>query len=230
MVSFIKYSFRKGLSLGRLDIKMLQVGMLGTNCYIVMDDKAKEGYIIDPGGEAKKVIDTAGSLGLKCLGVLCTHGHMDHVGAVGKVAEATGAVVYISKEDSGALSGSVQGIAAKLGSLVTSKPKSCEFISQGGRFEFGGHTLEVFRTPGHTPGSLSFLCEDNLFCGDLVFQGSVGRTDLRGGSMGELMQSVKNHVFTLPRNTRIWPGHGPSTTVGEEKASNPFLRSLGEGV
>ena len=230
MVLFFKYSLLKGLALGRLYVKMLTVGMLGTNCYTLMDEDTKEGFIIDPGGEAKKVVDTANGLGLNCLGILCTHGHMDHVGAVGKVAEATGATVYISKTDSGALSGSVQGIGARLGSLIVSKPKGLAFIEEGDRLEFAGHTVEVLHTPGHTPGSLSFLCEDNLFCGDLVFQGSVGRTDLRGGSMPELLEAVQRHVFTLPDDVRIFPGHGPATTVRAEKARNPFLRSIAGGV
>ena len=212
--------------MGELYIKMLQVGMLGTDCYIVMDEDTKEGYVIDPGGDARKVLDAAQSAGLQCRGILCTHGHVDHVGAVGKVAEATGATVYISKQDSGALSGAVHGLGARLGSLVTSKPGGFEVIEEGDTLDFGEHTLRVLSTPGHTPGSLSFLCEDNLFCGDLVFQGSVGRTDLRGGSFSQLIEAVERHVFTLPDDARVFPGHGPATTVGAERASNPFLRDL----
>jgi glyoxylase-like metal-dependent hydrolase (beta-lactamase superfamily II) len=216
--------------LGELGIKVLQVGMLGTNCYVLMDEETKEGYIIDPGGDAKGVADAARGLGLQCLGILCTHGHMDHVGAVGKVAEATGSTAYISELDSGALTGSVQGLASKLGSLVVSKPSGVELIREGDTLSFSDHTVEVLATPGHTKGSLSFLCEGNLFCGDLVFQGSVGRTDLRGGSMSELLDSVRRYVFTLPNTARIFPGHGPATTVGAERVSNPFLRDLEGGA
>lgn len=216
--------------MGKLVIKVLQVGMLGTNCYVIMDEETKEGHVIDPGGDAKGVADDARSIGLECSGILCTHGHMDHVGAVGKVAEATGATVYISELDSGALTGSVQGLASRLGSLVVSKPRGVEFIHEGDTLTFGEHTVEVLATPGHTEGSLSFLCEGNLFCGDLVFQGSVGRTDLRGGSMSELLDSVRRHVFTLPDSARIFPGHGPATTVGAERATNPFLRDLDGGA
>jgi hydroxyacylglutathione hydrolase len=218
--------FLKGRFLGRLYIKMLQVGMLGTNCYTVMDEKTKEGFIIDPGGDAKKVLETARSAGLDCRGVLCTHGHVDHVGAVGKVAEATGATVYISEPDSGAVSGAVHGLGARLGSLVTSKPNGFELLAEGDTLEFGEHTIKVLSTPGHTTGSLSFLCEDNLFCGDLVFEGSIGRTDLRGGSFEQLIDAVQSHVLTLPDEARIYPGHGPATTVGAERATNPFLRDL----
>ncbi len=210
-------------------MRMLQVGMFGTNCYILMDEATREGYIIDPGGEASNVTRTARDLSLRCLGILCTHGHMDHVGAVGKVAEATGAPVYISRADSGALTGQVRGFAGRLGSMMVSKPGGVELLGEGDELVFAGHTLRVLATPGHTSGSLSFLCDGYLFCGDLVFDGSVGRTDLRGGSFPQLLESVRRHVFTLPDDTRIFPGHGPATTVGREKASNPFLRDVGGG-
>jgi hydroxyacylglutathione hydrolase len=212
--------------LGRLEIKMMTVGMLGTNCYIVMDEDTHEGYVIDPGGDARKIVEAAKGTGLECQGILCTHGHMDHIGAVGKVSEALGAAVYISELDSGSLRGTAPGLGARLGSLVVSKPAEFELIREGDTLGFAGHSLEVLETPGHTPGSVSFLCEDNLFCGDLVFQGSIGRTDLRGGSLAELLDAVGRHVLTLPDAARIFPGHGPATTVGAERRSNPYLRDL----
>jgi hydroxyacylglutathione hydrolase len=212
--------------LGRLDIKMMTVGMLGTNCYIVMDEDTHEGYVIDPGGDARKIVEAAQGTGLECRGILCTHGHMDHIGAVGKVAEALGAAVYISELDSNSLRGTAAGLGARLGSLVISRPEGFELIREGDTLGFAGHSLEVLETPGHTPGSVSFLCEDNLFCGDLVFQGSIGRTDLRGGSLPELLDAVGRHVLTLPDTARIFPGHGPATTVGAERRSNPYLRDL----
>jgi glyoxylase-like metal-dependent hydrolase (beta-lactamase superfamily II) len=209
-----------------LYMKRLEVGMFGTNCYIIMDEDTKEGYIIDPGAEARTILAAAEEAGLRCKGVLCTHGHMDHVGAVGKVSEATGAPVYISETDSGVLSGSVHGIGGRIGSLFVSKPSGAVLLKAGETLEFGTHSLRVLATPGHTPGSLSFLCENNLFCGDLVFQGSIGRTDLRGGSLSQLMEAVKREVFVLQPEVRVFPGHGPATTVGAERSSNPFLRDL----
>lgn len=217
------YSF---FTMGRLKVIGLEVGMLGTNCYILMDEATKEGYIIDPGGEAKKVLAAAKEAGLECRGILCTHGHMDHVGAVAKVAGTLGATVYISEIDSPSLAGSPPGITGRLSSLVVSKPGGVELLSPGDTMRFGEHELKVLATPGHTKGSLSFLCEDNLFCGDLVFQGSIGRTDLRGGSMSELLAAVSREVFVLPDSARIYPGHGPATTVAAEKSRNPFLREL----
>ncbi len=209
---------------------MLPVGMLGTNCYILMDEETGEGYVIDPGGEAGKVASAAREAGLDCLGILCTHGHMDHVGAAGKVAESLAAPVFISGADSSALAGGGRGVAARLGSLVVSRPGEFRLLAEGDTLKFSGHAIDVLATPGHTTGSLSFLCEGNLFCGDLVFQGSVGRTDLRGGSFDELLESVRRHVFTLPDDARIFPGHGPATTVGAERSSNPFLRGIRGGV
>jgi len=212
--------------MGPLDIERLQVGVFGTNCYILMDPETKQGYIIDPGAEARNILSAAERMGLDCEGVLCTHGHMDHVGAVGKVAEATGAPVYISEEDSGVLSGSAQGLGGRIGSLLVSKPRGVVGLSAGAALGFGSHSVKVLATPGHTRGSMSFLCGDNLFCGDLVFEGSIGRTDLRGGSLPALLEAVSREVFVLPPETKIFPGHGPATTVGAEMATNPFLRDL----
>lgn len=209
-----------------LKVITLEVGMLGTDCYLVQDGGTGDGYVIDPGGEARKVLDAVDGIGLKCLGILCTHGHMDHVGAVGKVAEGTGAPVYISEEDSRILAGTVQGLGARLGGLLVSKPRGVELLKGGDSLPMGEHAVRVLFTPGHTPGSLSFLIGGNLFCGDLVFQGSIGRTDLRGGSLESLMESVRREVFVLPPETRIFPGHGPATTVGAEKRYNPFLSRI----
>ncbi|MBU4391125.1 MAG: MBL fold metallo-hydrolase [Actinobacteria bacterium] len=212
---------------GELHVRRVVVGMYQTNCYIVMDRETGEGYIIDPGGNYRGILNAAREEGLKCLGILCTHGHMDHVGAVGKVAEATGAPVYVSDEDSGILEGTGRGLEGRLGSLVVSRPGGVELIKEGDTLRLGENTIKVLRTPGHTRGSLSFLCGEYLFCGDFIFQGSVGRTDLKGGSMKQLLEAVKKEVWVLPPETRILPGHGPETCVADEKATNPYLRSLG---
>jgi hydroxyacylglutathione hydrolase len=205
-------------------VRKIQVGMLGTNCYIVMDPASKEGYIIDPGSDARKILEAARSIGLSCKGVLCTHGHIDHVGAVGKVAAALDSDVYISEGDSGVLTGSTLG--AKLGGLLVSKPRGVEYLHAGEHLHMGDVLLKVLSTPGHSRGSMSFLCGDDFFGGDLVFEGSIGRTDLSGGSLSDLLESVRREVFVLDDDTLIHPGHGPDTTVGREKAHNPYLREL----
>ncbi len=213
-------------SLGQIGLKRLVVGMLGTNCYLIFDKTTKEGYVIDAGSEAKKIISSVRECQMNCLGVLCTHGHMDHVGAAGKVAQEVSVPVYISREDSPILTGASSGISLKIGSLLVSKPSGIEFLEDGQEVFFGDNRIEVLSTPGHTRGSISFLVDDMLFCGDLIFEGSIGRTDLKGGSFDDLLASVKSKVFTLPDETRIFPGHGPPTTVGREKRSNPFLMRL----
>jgi hydroxyacylglutathione hydrolase len=213
---------------GKLVIKRLEVGMLGTNCYLVMDDDSREGYVIDPGAEARAVTRVASEMGLKCKAVLCTHGHMDHVGAVGKVTEALGAPAMISETDSPILAGAGHGIVGKLSAMRVSKPGpgAVVVLEPEQVLEFGARHARVVPTPGHTHGSMSFIIDDGIFCGDLVFQGSIGRTDLRGGSLSELLDSVRRYVWTLPADARIFPGHGPDTTVRIEKRSNPYLRDL----
>lgn len=216
------------MMLGALHIKRLAVGMFQANCYVVMDRETKQGYVIDPGGEHRRILEEIRREGLDCLGILCTHGHLDHVGAVAKVAEATGAPVFISAEDSGILDGTGRGIGGRLGAMLVSKPDRVKFIGEGGKLPLGDKSIKVLRTPGHTRGSLSFLCGSDLFCGDFIFAGSIGRTDLKGGSIGQLLEAVKREIWVLPPETTIHCGHGPETSVAVEKATNSFLRNLGE--
>lgn len=206
-----------------IEVQKLEVSMFGTNCYLVRDGGTGEGFIIDPGAEAKTILKAAGRMDLECLGILCTHGHMDHVGAVGKVQEQLEVPVFISEKDDAIFAGGGGGLAVRLGRLAVSKPGQVNFLSGGETLRFGGEQFKVVGTPGHTPGSLSFICPAGIFSGDLIFQGSVGRTDLKGGSMEQLLRSVKTEVFTLGPDTRIFPGHGPTTTVAREMSTNPFL-------
>lgn len=216
--------------MGRPVIKTLEVSMLGmpaTNCYLVMDGGG-EGFVIDPGAESRKIVDAAGEIGLRCKAVLCTHGHIDHVGAAGKVCEALGVPAMISEADAAVLQGASHGIVGRLGSVLVSKPRgrAVEYLQPGEILPFGALKMKVVPTPGHSAGSMSFVIGDSIFCGDLVFQGSVGRTDLRGGSQEMLLASVARYVWPLGDDARIYPGHGPATTVRAEKRSNPFLRGL----
>lgn len=215
--------------MGELIVKGMPVGMLDTNCYILMDAESREGYIIDPGAQARKIVDISKELRLNCLGILCTHGHMDHIGVVGSVSQALGAPVLASTIDSGCIDGSIKDFRMRMGSHFIKNPTGIKKIGAGDSINFGEYKLRVLETPGHTSGSLSFLCDGNLFCGDLVFRGSVGRTDFRGGSEATLLESIQREVLSLPDDVVIYPGHGPSTTVGEERASNPYLRGLRQG-
>lgn len=212
-------------------VKMLEVGMLSTNCYLVMDAPTREGYIIDAGAEARRILEAARGSDMKCLAVLCTHGHVDHVAAAGKVAGALCVPVMISSQDSGGISGGALSIGARLSSMAVSRPREgFEYLEGESELPMGSSRLRVVETPGHTRGSVSFVADGQVFCGDLVFQGSVGRTDLRGGSMEQLVESVAEHIFTLPPEAKIWPGHGPATTVAAEMSGNPFLRGISRGA
>ena len=228
MLSFHLKALRKR-RMGKLVTKRLEVGMLGTNCYIAMDADDRAGFVIDPGAEARKIVEAAKVERLECSAVLCTHGHIDHIGAAGKVAEALGAPVLISRADAPSLEHSATGVAGRLGSMLVSRPKEqgIGYLEPDTVLDMPGPRLKVVPTPGHTKGSMSFIADGAIFCGDLVFQGSVGRTDLRGGSFSELLVSVKTYVWPLPSDTVIYTGHGPTTTVAAEKARNPFLKELG---
>ncbi len=208
-------------------VEALQVGMLGTNCYIVAADSGDDAAVIDPGGDLKAILATLARNNLKCATILCTHGHMDHVAAAGPLSEQTGAPVMIHPDDAEALSAlRTRLLGGVVGGVVPTRARSLEMLAPGTPVAVGELELQVLHTPGHTRGSVSFYVAPDLFCGDLIFQGSIGRTDLRGGSMADLLTSVKEKVFVLPGDTRIMTGHGPRTTLAAERRSNPYLRDL----
>ncbi|MHB8781146.1 MAG: MBL fold metallo-hydrolase [Candidatus Geothermincolia bacterium] len=206
-------------------LKTLRVGMLGTNCYIVAAEGSRHAAVVDPGGDPKKIIAGLAEAGLACSHILCTHGHMDHVAAVGPLAEASGAEVYIHDLDAAGLGGR-RILASVVSGVRPSSPERVVSVKDGDELEVSGLRLRVLHTPGHTRGSVSFHVGDELFCGDLIFSGSIGRTDLAGGSMRDLLDGVREKVFVLPERTRIYPGHGPATTIADERARNPYLKDL----
>ncbi len=208
-------------------VEALQVGMLGTNCYIVAGEPGGAAAVIDPGGDLKAILATLQRDDLTCAAVLCTHGHMDHVAVAGPLSEETGAPVLIHPEDAEALLAFRSRIlGGVMGGVVPAKARSVEMLEPGTAVTVGALEFQVLHTPGHTRGSVSFYAAPNLFCGDLIFAGSIGRTDLRGGSLHDLLTSVKEKVFVLPEDTRIMTGHGPRTTLAVERRSNPYLRDI----
>lgn len=208
-------------------IDALSLGMLATNCYILAPDRRSQAVVIDPAGEVKTIVSRLHRAELECVGILCTHGHVDHVAGAGPLSDAVGAPVYIHADDAGALASPRTRLIGLAGGVLSTRPRQVRYLEDGDRVEAGDLVLEVLHTPGHTPGGLSFYLPGYLFCGDLIFQGSIGRTDLKGGSLQTLLRSVAEKVCGLPDDTRIMPGHGPATTLGEERAHNPFLRGLG---
>lgn len=206
-----------------LIVKSLTVGMFATNCYLLSCEKTKEGIVIDPGAQGKKIIEVIASLGLKIRYIINTHGHVDHIGANGKLKERLAVPICLNERDLPIYKD--PGYGLKL--VLKRQPGPDVFIADGDKITCGNITLTVLATPGHTPGSVCLLTGKTLFAGDTLFAGSVGRTDLKGGSWRELMNSIKGKLLTLPADTEVFPGHGPKTTIGEEIRENSFLRSSG---
>lgn len=203
-------------------LETLIVGDLDTNCYVVAAEHAAEAVIIDPGGDAGLVLDVVAAQNLDVKYILLTHGHWDHIGAVLEIARETGAKIGIHKLDEEALSKPSLSLAFMLGEKQEQiKP---DFnLEDGQAITLGEMELKILHTPGHTPGGVSIHVADCLFTGDLLFYRSIGRTDFPGGSFETLIASVREKILQYPDHIKVYPGHGPSTTVGDERKNNPFL-------
>lgn len=192
-------------------VKMWPVGMLLTNCYLAGQVETKEALIIDPGtsreSEAKKILEEIESDGFKIKYVVNTHGHPDHTGGNKIFRETTDALILIHEYDA----------------RMLKEPFADKLLHDGDNVQVGGITLRVLHTPGHSPGSISLVGNDLVFTGDTLFAGSIGRYDLPGGSLEEIKNSLKK-LITLPDHTKVYPGHGSRSTIGEERRSNPFLQ------
>ncbi|HUU46015.1 MAG TPA: MBL fold metallo-hydrolase [Acidobacteriota bacterium] len=206
-------------------IERLVVSPLAVNCYIVGDEQADEGIIIDPGDEAGRIVDAMRRLGWKAAAILNTHAHVDHIAAAQEVKEALGARLYLHPDEAIHLPRLVEH-GAMYGIYDARVPTVDVELSDGDRVPFGSLAVEVTLTPGHTPGHCIFAVGDDIFCGDLIFAGSIGRTDLPGGNYEAMLISLERAVMTLPGHTRLHPGHGESTTVSIEQRFNPFLQGL----
>ena len=190
----------------------MPLGAYQTNCYIIWAEGSDSCAVIDPGYEPDTILTRAGLLGKKVEAILLTHGHFDHVGAVREIAAVTDCKVYLCADD---LAMPHQFTAGDLYYTDT--------YTEGSIVEAAGLTLKVLHTPGHTPGSICLLCDGNLYAGDTLFQGSCGRTDLPGGDWAQILQSLRR-LKELPDETKVFSGHGPSSTIGDEKQWNPYMR------
>jgi hydroxyacylglutathione hydrolase len=208
-------------------VKMLMLGALGTNCYVVWDEETKKAIVIDPAfsteAEGKKtVLQLIETNGLDAKYVINTHGHADHSSGNGVVKKATGALILIHELDAPLLGVSEQEWVSMFGIRLTSPPAD-ETLHEGDTITIGTVRLSVLHTPGHTPGGISLIGTNCVFVDDTLFNGSIGRTDFPGGSYKQIINSIKQKLATLPDNYTVYPGHGSTTTIAEEKRNNPFL-------
>ena len=205
-------------------IEKLVVSPLQENCYIVGDDSS-EGIIIDPGDEAQRIVATVERLGLTVRAIVNTHGHVDHIAAAEALKEVLGAKLYLHPGDRRYLAKTAEQ-GAMFGIFGASEPVIDVELADGDEIPFGALTVRVIHAPGHTPGGCLLRIGDDVFCGDLIFSGSIGRTDLPGGDYATIVDSLERTILTLPDHVALHPGHGVSTTVAVEKRFNPFLRGL----
>ncbi len=204
-------------------IETFPVGAFRCNCFIIACQETRSGIIIDPGGDEDLIFSVLAKHQLKTIYLLHTHAHLDHIGATQPVHKDAGGETCLHEDDM-FLCNHLAAQAELFGLPTPETPKMERFLKNGDRLNFGNHTVDVLHTPGHTPGSLSFYIDGfGLITGDTLFAGSVGRTDLWKGSHPDLITSIKQHLLTFPDETTVFPGHGPKTTIGIERAKNPFL-------
>jgi glyoxylase-like metal-dependent hydrolase (beta-lactamase superfamily II) len=208
-----------------LRVDQLPLGPMGTNCYIARASTgADEAVVVDPSGDAAEIRLTLAGLGARCVGILVTHGHFDHLLGVADLAEGTVAQVYMAEGERMLLENPEGRYTPPGISLRAYVPNV--LLEGGETFELAGISFEVLSVPGHSPAHLAYHADGCLFSGDVLFAGSVGRTDLPGADWETLLVSIRTLVDTLPPGTVVYPGHGPITTLGDELARNPFLAEL----
>ena len=206
-------------------LETFPVGPLQCNCTIMGDENAAEAVVIDPGDEVSRIHRRLSALGLKLRQILVTHAHIDHVGGALQLKALTGAPIFLNEDDLPLLQ-MMSAQAAWLGVQTPDTAPPDESLHDGGRVGLEAYPAQILHTPGHTQGSvcLHFAPLKMVIAGDTLFAGSIGRTDLPGGNFQQIINSIQTRLLTLPDETRVIPGHGPATTIGTERHTNPFLR------
>ena len=210
-----------------LDVRMFTVGQVQENCFVLRAQGSQKALIVDPGDEAERILAPVKELGLEIEAILVTHCHFDHIGAVAPVAKATGAPVYCPQIEVPVLA-DIMSFVPWPGFGPFESYDADEIVSGGEKLSLAGLEIDVISTPGHSPGHVTYSIPEHeaIFSGDVLFQGSVGRVDLPGGDWATLLASISTLVDTLPPETTVFPGHMGITTLGAERATNPFLAEL----
>ncbi len=207
-----------------MTVKGFIVGDVATNCYVACNSKTKEAFIVDPGDNAAALIAYIDENGLAPVAVLLTHGHFDHCMAAQELAQHYGISIYVHEADKETMENPAYNCSGMIGARIAVHADQY-FHGETDHISVAGFEIEVYHTPGHTPGGVCFYIQSEgiLFSGDTLFCQSVGRTDFPGGSMAQIVRSIKERLLVLPNDTKVLPGHNEWTTIGEERQYNPFL-------
>ncbi len=206
-----------------VQVHVVQVGVLATNCYLIHADDESDCIVIDPGGEPEKIVGFLVENNLTPSAIVSTHAHADHTGAVAPLIERYDCKFLIGHEDVAAAADQLEWLKSMLGDFVE-PPTPSEALMEGFVVPATGFEVKVLSTPGHTEGSISLYTDGHVFTGDTLFRETIGRFDLSGGDEKQEIASIRNVLFRLPDETVVWPGHGPSTSIGHEKVANRFVR------
>ncbi len=209
--------------MGKLVVKMLQVGAVCTNCYVAYHRDTKEGFIVDPGAEASRIASLVTSEGVDVKAILLTHGHFDHAGAAAELEKLYHVSIYAHEAEKETMEDMSLNLCGMIGKRETYH--ATDFVKDGDVLEIAGFSVKVLFTPGHTVGGVCYYIEKEqvLFSGDSLFCGSIGRTDFPKGSMSDLIRGVKDKLLVLPDYVNVYPGHNEMTTIGDEKCYNPYF-------
>lgn len=206
-----------------MEVIKKSLGQMGTNCYVIWDEKTLEAAVIDPGFEDQRINAIINENKLQVKYILLTHGHFDHLGGVNQIKQLTGAKVLIHQGDADCLTDPRRNLSVLAGLSMVLDPAD-GFLSENETITLGEIVIRVIHTPGHSKGGICLLAEDQLFAGDTLFNTSIGRTDFADGDLNELLNGISSKLFILDDATTVLPGHGENTTIGYEKTNNPFLK------
>nr|WP_320025558.1 MBL fold metallo-hydrolase [uncultured Acetobacterium sp.] len=206
-----------------MEVIKKSLGQMGTNCYVIWDEKSLAAAVIDPGFEDQRIINIIKENKLNVKYILLTHGHFDHLGGVAQIKQLTGAKVLIHENDADCLGDSRRNLSVLAGMSMELEPAD-GFLKEDEPIMLGDISIRVIHTPGHSKGGVCLLAEDVLFSGDTLFNTSIGRTDFADGDLNELLNAIMSKLFILDDSTKVLPGHGDNTTIGYEKMNNPFLK------